>query len=123
MPSFAPSDAGSVSRRAGYPRQNSQAAGGCAQHARRVPAANEPAEIDRQASAVNQTQLLGRANRVALDDEVRAALLKSCVSPAPGNGRRYLPHDVIQVSVRCNRRNNGPSRRHLSSACAKCGPS
>ncbi|WP_375488778.1 RNA polymerase sigma factor SigI [uncultured Mycobacterium sp.] len=57
----------------------------------------QPAEIDQQASAVNQTRRLDPADRVTLDDEVRAALLEVLRRLSPGERVAFVLHDVFQI--------------------------
>ncbi|HZU49774.1 MAG TPA: RNA polymerase sigma factor SigI [Mycobacterium sp.] len=57
----------------------------------------QPAEIDQQESAVNQTRRLDPADRVTLDDEVRAALLEVLRRLSPGERVAFVLHDVFQI--------------------------
>ncbi|EID15928.1 RNA polymerase sigma factor SigI [Mycobacterium xenopi RIVM700367] len=56
-----------------------------------------PAEIDHQAVAVNQAQRPDPADRVTLDDEVRAALLEVLRRLSPGERVAFVLHDVFQM--------------------------
>jgi RNA polymerase sigma-70 factor (ECF subfamily) len=57
----------------------------------------QPGEIDQQASAVNQTRRLDPADRVTLDDEVRAALLEVLRRLSPGERVAFVLHDIFHV--------------------------
>jgi RNA polymerase sigma-70 factor (ECF subfamily) len=57
----------------------------------------QPAEIDQQAAVVNQARRLGPADRVTLDDEVRAALLEVTRRLSPGERVAFVLHDVFHL--------------------------